>query len=60
MSLVAAARIHDSFALAEIIQWIGSQPAGITNGRFLGRAGGGIADGHVPVLIHRDAGHPAP
>jgi hypothetical protein len=60
MGLVAAARSHDSFALAEIIQRIGSQPARITNRRFLRRAGGGIADGHVPALIHRDAGHPAP
>ncbi|PYX03216.1 MAG: hypothetical protein DMG85_20130 [Acidobacteria bacterium] len=58
--LVTATHGHDGFALTEIIQWIGSQPASIANGRLLRRAGGRITDGHVPVLIHGDAGHPAP
>ena len=60
MGLVTAARSHDGFALTEITQWVRSQPASIADGRLLRRAGGGITDGHVPVLIHSDAGHPAP
>ena len=60
MGLVTTARGHYRFALTEIIQWIRSEPASIADGRFLCRAGGRIADGRVAVLIHGDAGHPAP
>ena len=60
MGLVTAARDHNGFALTEIIQWIRSQPAGIADGRLLGRARGRITHGHVPVLIHGDARHPPP
>ena len=60
MGLVTAARDHDGFPLTEIVQCIPSQSASIADGRLLGRTRGRITDGHVPVLIHGDARHPAP
>jgi len=61
MGLVAPTGGHYGLSALTEIYLADRKPAVRHNdGRFLRRAGGGIADGHVSVLIHCDAGHPPP
>lgn len=48
-----------SFSLPEVIQWVAGKTPGITDRWEIVRAGRGIADGRVAILIHGYRRHPA-
>src|SRR5205807_9366665 len=60
IGLAPGAGEHCVFPLTEVVQRVAGKTPGITNAWENARAGYGIADGRVSILIHGYAGHEAP